>query len=1062
MNVFTNKNLVQRRLIVVILLLFAFHAYGRAQSFQLSGIVSDASDGSPLPGVTVQTQSKVGTATDLDGHYALQVTKGDQVSFSYLGMITQTVKIDNQRTIDIALENDLQALDEVVVVGYGVQKKSDVTGALVSVSAKQLTDRPVSNMLEALSGKAAGVDITGNARPGELGSIYIRGVRSITASSDPLYVVNGIPLVGRENINVLNTADIKSLEVLKDASATAIYGSRGANGVILITTHQGEAGKFDVKYDGSLTVSNLVDSRDWMTTSEFIDYQRWANYYANKDNMQRGDQPTLLNDQKIFNNEPLTWENIKKGWESGTWDASKVATTPWADYVTQQGLQQNHTVSISGGTEKLNNYISIGYMSNEGTSKGQSFDRYTVNTNTVIKPFKWFEAGARMNGAWQVQQYGQDRTGAASNSGPSSIYESAMRLYPYAVPFDENGDRIIEPGGVSALKSVIGETDYTRNERQVLSVMANVYSQIQLPLKGLSYRVEFGPSLRYRRNGLYVDAQSAIRESGTNIARLSNQRDFAWTVNNIFNYNNTFGIHSVGVTLLQTSTYNEQVSDNINVTNVPYTPALWNDFGSIKRVYLDGSTAKSDIEGIGSSLEETQMASYMARVNYALMERYLLTASIRRDGASQLSVGHKWANFPSFSLGWRMEQEDFMKNIAAINQLKLRLGYGVVGNATGVDPYSQLSPILSANYPYGNSSERYVFVNDLMATATRVIMANKDLTWERTGQLNIGVDFSVVNNRISGALEYYTSTTNGLILNANIPSITGYLTTTANIGKTRNNGVEFTLNTLNVNLRDFTWETSLTAAYQKEKIVELSNGKEDEIVATNATDSRLIGYPVNVYYDYKAAGIWRLEDAAEMEKFNNPTNPDGSPRDHNDFKVGQTRIVDQDGDYYIDANHDKVVIGQRNPTWVGSFNNTFNYKGIELMVQLYGRFGYWTDGGNVALGGKYTARKVNYYTEANTTGTYQHPEYTSNGSDVDSYSGALAYSKASFINIRNISLGYNFPKKILTPLNSLKTLRVYVQAVNPGAIYQSVDYKNMDLNSPIWNRSFVFGVNVGF
>jgi TonB-linked SusC/RagA family outer membrane protein len=1023
--------------------------------------VKDTND-EPVIGATVVEKgvSGNGTATDVNGRFSLNVSPRATLVVSYIGYATVEVTVGNRDVIDVTLSETTTEIDEVIVVGYGVQRKSDVTGAIVSVSDKQLKDRPVSNMLEALQGKAAGVDITNNARPGELGSIRIRGERSITGSSNPLYVVNGIPLLGRDNINMLNTSDIKSVEILKDASATAIYGSRGANGVVLITTYSGEEGRFSVNYNGSHTVETLQDSREHFTSAEWIDFIRWANYYADTKNNIPADKATKASDQTLFNMyDRYTFDNVMKGWvDDKTWDGSRVGQTDWADFVIQNGISENHTLSVSGGTQKVTSFASFGFLDQKGTSIGQEYKRYTMNLNTVLKPFNWFELGVRVFGAWSDQEYGQDGTGAASASGAGSIYESAMKLYPIAIPYDENGERIILPGGQNSVKTVVDELDYSRNRRQILNLMTNTYAQIKLPLDGLSYRVEFGPSFRYRRNGVYVASGSAVRENQLDYVRLINQRDFTWTVNNLVNYNKKFDIHSVLLTLLQTASKNEQVGDEMTgrrggSDDPASTTALWNSMGSIQ---------KDNLDGWDSSLSEEQLTSYMARLNYSMKDRYLLTASGRWDASSVLAPGHKWAFFPSMSLAWRIEQEDFLKSIPQINQLKLRLGYGVVGNAA-VSRYSTISDLFTNLYPYVNPNgsqdfQRYYFVNDLLATADRKAMPNLQLGWEKTAQYNIGLDFSVFKSRVSGVLEFYTSRTSDLLLNANIPSLTGYLTTTANVGATKNRGVDITLNTINIQIpKGFTWETNLSLAWQKNEIVELSNGKEDEV-----GDSRFIGEPIGVYYAFKAIGLWKEEDAEEMAKFNSTTAPDGTPKTAHTFEVGQVRIQDQDGDYVIDANHDRVIIGQTNPAWTGGMTNTFSYKGIELMVQMYGRLGYWTNGGAVSMGGKYMLRKVDYYNENNKDAAYQRPELDASGSDQDPNSSYLQYSKASFVNIRTISLGYVFPKKLIQNWGNMQNLRIYAQCVNPGALYQSVKWKNMDLNSAVWNRNFVIGLQVGF
>ncbi|MDR0697926.1 MAG: TonB-dependent receptor [Tannerella sp.] len=1025
------------------------------QQLQVTGVVKDEFGDIVSGANVIEKGTTNGIITDMEGRFTLSVKPNAILLISYMGFLTQEVKASNNMTV--ILEEDTRTLEEVVVVGYGVQRKSDVTGAMVSVSEKQLKERPVTNAMEALQGKAAGVDIINDARPGELGTIRIRGQRSITGSSDPLYVVDGIPIQGRENINVLNTYDIKSIEILKDASATAIYGSRGANGVILITTHGGEEGRFSVSYNGSTSFETFQDSQEHFNSAEWIDFRRWAYYYYDPVNYPRGDQPTEATDRNIFGGEIYAWRNVQKGWESGTWDGSRVETTDWAKYVSQTGITHNHTINVSGGTQKMKAYASIGYLNQKGTTIGQGYRRYTANVNTKIKPIDWFEIGLQLNGSFSEQDYGQDGTGGGSASS-ASLYISSQRLYPYAVPYDDEGNRILNPGGDTQLRTVVDEVNYSHNLRQVINIRTNTFAQVKLPLDGLTYRVEFGPSFRIRRNGIFVDPNSAIRENAVSLVRLINQRDFSWTVNNLIYYNKSFDIHTVGLTLLQTASRNEQAGDHIYGQNAPVGDALWNDLGAIDRT--------KDILELGSSISREQLSSYMIRMNYSLKDRYMLTTSGRWDGSSVLAPGHKWAFFPSVALAWRMEQEDFLKSVSWIGQLKFRVGYGITGNAA-VNRYVTINDLNSGLYPYGDQLTRFYYINDLLQTGTSEdnvqSLANENLRWEKTAQYNIGVDFSIIKNRISGVIDGYVSNTTDLLLTATIPSLTGYTRTTANLGATRNHGVDITLNTINMKVGNFTWETSVNVGWQKNKIVELSSGKNDEISASDVTASRIIGQPIGVYYDYKVQGIWKEEDKAEMDIFNSDKYPDGTPKAiKHDFKVGQIRPVDQNGDYMIDANNDRTIIGQTNPSWSGGITNIFSWKGIELLMQMYGRLGYWTNGANVVAGGRYMIRKVDYYTDINTNATYQRPEYTSDGSDRDQYNTILAYSKASFLNIRNISLGYVFPKKTIQKWSGMQSLRIYFQCVNPGAVYQSVKWKNMDLNSPIWTRNFVFGLNVGF
>jgi len=748
---------------------------------------------------------------------------------------------------------------------------------------------------------------------------------------------------------------------------------------------------------------------------------------------------------------------VEKGWggpggPNSTFDGSKVATTYWPDFTTRTGIAHNHTLSVSGGTDRMSAYASFGYLDQLGTSYGQGFKRYSTNGNITLKPMKWFEMGLRFNASWTEQEYGQDATGGGSSS-MGNLYTSAMRLYPYAVPFDNDGNRIQFPGGDSQLRTVVDEEKYTQNQRQMLNLNVNAYAQIKLPLDGLSYRMEFGPGTRFRRNGVYVDPLSVIRESNMNYVGLYNERDFNWTVNNLVYYIKTFGLHSVNATLLQTASLDERLGDDILGRNTPVPDAKWHNLEAIDRA--------NDITRVRSAYQKTTQTSYMARGLYTFNNRYSITATGRWDGSSVLATGNKWAFFPSVALAWRLDQESFIQDISAINALKLRLGWGIAGNAA-VDPYSTITDLRTAIYSFGGTSTRFYYINDQYSNTTWTTLADRFLTWEKTAQYNLGIDFSLLKSRISGVIDAYTSRTSDLLLSASIPTLTGYTSTISNLGVTSNVGVDFTLNTLNVNTGGFRWETSFNVAWQKNKIVELASGKNDE-VATNTTDSRFIGQALRVYYDYKYQGLWKAEDAELMAKYNSTKHPEtGETKTAHNFKVGQIRPLDVNGDYVIDANNDRVIIGQRDPRWSGGINNTFSYKGIELQVQLYGRLGYITNGANVGMGARYMQRKVDYYNEKNTNAYYQRPERTSDGSDRDQFNTITAYMKADFINIRNISLGYVLPKKLINKWGDMQSMRVYFQIVNPGALYSACDFKNMDTNSPYWNRNFTFGLNVGF
>ena len=1038
---------ILKRQVLFVLFAFAATLCAFAQNKTITGLVVDG-NGESIIGASVLVKGTTnGIITDIDGKFTLNdVPEAGVIQISYIGYKTQEISAKNKANLKVVLVEDNEMLDEVVVVGYGVQKKSDVTGAMIRVGSEELNSRPVANAFEAMQGKAAGVDIVSNERPGEVGTINVRGVRSLSASNTPLYVVDGIPLMSNSGIETLNPQDIESIDVLKDASATAIYGSRGANGVILVTTKSGKEGKMSLNYSGTVTIENLQDYSEMMNSAEYIDWRRWAYYYKEPNKYPRGDQPTKDSDYLIFNGakDPYAWRNIEKGWAGGSWNGAAVPTTDWADMVTQTGITHEHTLSASGGSEKVKGYASIGYLNNEGTVKGQSYTRYTAKVSLDMDPTKWFKMGLNINGTFSNQQYGSSAqaVGQMVKDRPSNLYAASTSLYPYAVPYDDEGNRIDYPGGDDKVKTIVDEWNYSENERRMFRAIGSLYAQLDLgeiysPLKGLRYRFNFGPDFRYYRNGSFQDAKSVSRE-GTNRAKLSNSSDFSWTLDNLIYYDREIGKHSFGVTLLQSATKYRYEESSMAAINIPLPSAKWNAL-SKKNI--------SALDDWSSGLTEKQLLSYMFRLNYDYNNKYLLTVSGRWDGASQLAQGNKWAFFPSAALGWRLDQEGFLQDISWINQLKLRVGVGVTGNSA-IDPYQTKGAVVPVYYPFGASPTPGFVASESIAKDGNVAMANKDLTWEKTTQYNIGVDYSVLNGRISGVLDFYTSRTTDLLMEMTIPSLNGYTNTYANVGKTSNIGIDLTLNTVNVKTRSFEWSTSINAAWQKDKIDELANGKEDDI-----NNSWFIGQALGVIYGYQSAGIWKEEDAAEMAKFN--------AKGHS-FQAGMARPVDQNGDYKIDPNEDRVVIGHTRPRWTFGMTNTFSYKNFDLSVMLYGRFDYMVDTGGEWQGGRYTQRKINYYNENNKNAEYQKPIHDDGGGDP--YYQILGYKNGSFLKVRNISLGYTFPQTLVKKWN-LSNLKVYVQAKNPGRIFSNIDFLELDASQNLtstWNRGFTIGLNVGF
>ncbi|TRX03760.1 SusC/RagA family TonB-linked outer membrane protein [Flavobacterium gawalongense] len=1014
----------------IISLFTLMYSSGYAQDKVVKGKITDSS-GFPLPGANIIIKgTQKGTSTDSDGKYSINVSSGDILVYTFTGSKKEERTVSESTVYNIILKDDSNLLEEVVVVGYGMQKKNDVTGAMISVSAEQLKSRPVNNVIEAMQGKAAGVDITSNERPGTVGSITIRGVRSLTASNSPLYVVDGIPTGGIDN---LNSNDIQSIDILKDASATAIYGSRGANGVVIITTKRGKAGKMSLDFSSSLTVENLQDDNKIMNAGEYIEWRRWAKYYANPLVFPRGDQPTNANDFIIFlgSGDPAAWANIQKGWASGTWDGSKVTTTNWMDLVTRTGISKQYNLSASGGTENMNGYLSFGYLDNEGTVKGQGYGRYTMKGSFDVTPKKWFSFGGSINASYSKNEYGQSTVGGNSvvnNIG--GLYDAARSIFSYAVPYDSAGNRVEFPGGDIAVKTIVDEEKYSQDQRLSYRTTGSLYTQIDFGsfspiLKGLKYRMNFGPDFNMYRDGVYIDSKSVVR-SGSSFASLTKNQTFTYTLDNLLYYDKTIGKHSFGATLLQSQSQYQFETNSMSADGIPFSSQKWNAL----------SSSNVALNGWNSGMTENQLMSYMARLNYSFDGKYLLTVSGRSDGASQLSPEYKWAFFPSAALGWRIDKEDFLSNTSWINQLKVRFGVGVTGNAA-IDAYATKEGLVPLFYPYG-------------ATVTPgsrppTTLANQQVGWEKTTQYNIGIDFSVFKGRISGILDMYKSQTKDLLLKRSIPSVTGYIDTYDNIGETANKGIDLTLNTINVRTNKFQWDTSLSASWQEDHIVSLANGKQNDI-----NNGWFINQPLGEIYSYASNGIWKEEDAAEMALFN---------ANGHKFQAGMSRPVDQNGDHKIDANNDRVFIGNTRPKYTVGLTNTFTYNNIELSILLYGRMGYTYNTGGEGQAGRFNQRSINYYTENNKNSEYQKPIYSEGTGDA--YSLILGYKNGSYLKVRNISLGYNIPKELAQKIG-ISNMKIYMQATNPGMLFRKVDWIDLDLGSSSWNRGITTGINVSF
>lgn len=1033
----------------ILLICLAIFSLGSiAQNITVRGHITNSS-GESLIGVTVQVQgTTVGTVTDIDGNFMIPAIPSNAIlEVSYVGMNSQVVPVNGRTAINIVMQEDTELLEEVVVVGYGTMRKSDVTGAVAVVSAEELTTKPVANAFEALQGKVAGVDITSSQRPGELGSVRIRGNRSLNATNAPLYVVDGVVL-SSGGIESINPRDIESINVLKDASSTAIYGSRGANGVILVTTKRGKEGSLQLNYSGTFTFENIHDLAPAMNANEYITWRRWAHHNANPTAYTPGNQPSKAQDETFFSAlDETAYNNVMRGWSGSSWDGSKVLNTDWTNLVTQTGITQEHTFSAGGGTEQIKSFFSLGYLEQEGTQIGQSYDRYNATMSTDITPTKWFTMGGSINASWSNQSYGFSRTGQSTSSGPTEIYAAAKQIFNVAEPYDANGEIILTPGNLNGVYTVIDEWKKSDEKRQTLRALGSFYTNLDFggiwnTLEGLSFKTNFGPDYRYYRRGVYIDKSSAVRQGGTSYAAWNYDRAFSWVLDNILTYRKSLDAHKFDVTLLQSASRYDYENAGMSEQNVPKESYKWNNMGAVDITSTDAKAS------MGTGLTQTQLASYMGRLNYSYLDRYLLTVSGRYDGSSVLSEGHKWAFFPSAALGWRLDQEQFMQDLSWLDQFKLRLGMGTTGNSA-IGAYETLGSIRSFYVPFGGVGNVLAYgTNEPYYFSGTTLMANPALEWEKTTQWNVGLDFSFFRGRIGGSIDLYKSNTNDLLMEMTIPTLTGYNSTMANVGKTKNRGIDVGLNFIPIQTVDFSWNSSLNFAWQKDEIVELANGKNDMV-----DNSWFIGESISVFYGYENAGLWQAGDEAEMAKFND---------NGENFTPGSVRPVDQNGDYVIDSD-DRVVLGNRNPRITAGWSNSFNFKGLELNIELYGRMNYLVSTGGEVQNGIPNQRIIDYWTPENTGAEWQKPVYTGTpGVGGDAYSSLIGFKKASFIKFRNISLGYYLPENICKPLG-ISNLKLFTQLRNPGTLYSSVDFLDLDFGtSTYYNRGITVGVEIGF
>lgn len=990
----------------------------------ITGTVLD-DRGDPIIGATIAVQgTSQGTITNIDGEYTLpDVAENATVTISYIGYQTLTFAATDKTLAKVVLKEDTEVLDEVVVVGYGTVKKRDLTGSVTSLNSDVISSVPATTAVEALQGRASGVVIsTSNWSPGETPSILIRGKRSINASNDPLFVVDGIPVTG--GMGEISPSDIESMEVLKDASATAIYGSRGANGVIIITTKQGKEGRTQIDYNGYVGVQTIQNKLELMNGAEYAEYTREAYRNSAGSNKYLSDTPNKEQDMLLpmFKQDPYVLESVMMAYdENGNYDPSKVRSYNWFDDVTRSGVITDHQLNVRGGGAKTNFMASVTYNKTEGIMKDQDYERYSIRFNISHSINKYIKFGGQTQYSHSVQNRG-------------SGMEKDMYLYritPLGRFVNEDGTFPGLVGGDSQMYNPLMNTVDGAVDRPLKTsrYLGSYFVDIKLPVKGLSFRSNLGIDSRTVQDYEYFASATTERQLGNSYASNSVKKYSMITWENYFTYTRDFNEkHSLGVTLLQSIQQDVQETLKASVQNLPSDALKYYDLASGLLV-----------DGVGSNYIKWNMASFMGRVNYNYLGRYLLTVSARYDGSSRLAEGHKWVLFPSAALAWRISDEPFMKSLSWMDNLKLRLGYGKTGNSA-VDPYQTKGGLAIRRYVYNNGA------TEVMGYAPS-IMANGTLTWETTDQWNLGLDFGFLRNRINGSVELYMQNTKDLLLERQLPVVSGFSSVISNVGSTRNKGIEITLNTRNILTKNFTWSTDWMFSANKEEIVELYNGKVDDI-----GNRWFIGNPIDVYYNYEKIGIWQNtpEDLAEMAKFNEKGG---------NFTVGSIKVKDVDGDYKI-TDKDMVILGNKRPKFVASMVNTLQYKDFDFSIFLYASVGGMLKN-NIELmekPGRANTVKLNYWTPTNPTNDFPRP--TADMEKLD-YSSTMGYDKADFLRIRNITLGYTLPKE-LTQKVQLNKVRFYLSANNPFIFtnFTGIDPEGANGRTSPSYSTWMFGINL--
>lgn len=981
-----------------------------SQELTISGTVLDSA-GEPVIGANVVQQGTTnGAVTDLNGKFSLNVPKGSILLVSYIGYTDQNVTVSGNQPIIITLKDNTELLDEVVVIGYGTMKKSDLTGAVGSVGSKDIRNSPASNIGQALQGKVAGLQIVNSGKPGDNVTIRVRGVGSIN-DSNPLVVIDGVPT--DLGLNAINMADVDRVDVLKDASATAIYGSRGANGVVMITTRRGESGKGKLSFSGNWAIQQITNQ------PEMLNAQQYAAY--SNDMLSAAGQAT----------NPL-WTDPN----------SLTQSTDWLDEMFHSGVTQNYTLSYSGGNEKSHYYISGGFINQTGTVETVSYRRFTFQANTDSQVLSWLKFSNNLTFSTDRKKQGTYSIADAMKALPTQPVKTEDGGWSY--PGYPDYDNRSQANWYGTMRNPIGPMYNDSSETDGYNFLANISAEIKF-CEWLQFKSTFGYDAKfwYSNNFFPKYDWTASGETGESSKYQSSDKSFTYLWDNYFTFNKDFGKHHVDAMLGSSAQWNKYDYMNGNVSEF-----LFDEFNQL-------SNAKN-ITSLTGSMNEWALLSYMARANYNFDDKYFVTATVRRDGSSRFGKNNRWGTFPSASLAWRISKESWFPQNNIVSDLKLRAGYGVTGNQASIGNYDFAALFDIRKYAFGGK------VVDALTTTS---LYNPDIRWEAIHQANIGIDLSLFNSRINLSVDGYIKSTKDMLVEASVPITAGFDETVSscktNAGKVRNKGFELALHTYNFTGGEFNWDTSLNVTYNKNEIIDLNSDipmMRNELGGEHVT--RLAnGFPINTFYGYVTDGIFQNQEEIDAHAFQST-----------ETRPGDIRFKDLNNDGKINE-EDRTTIGDPNPKWIFSMMNNLSYKGFDLSIYLQGVSGNDIFNANnisnegMAGAANQTTAVLDRWTGEGTS--YSMPRAILNDPAKNNRNSDRWVENGSYLRIKNITLGYNFPKKWTSKL-TLENARIFISCENVATITSysgfdpEVDVNGIDNNRYPISRTFNLGLNFNF